>query len=221
MRALIVADSPEFDAELIARLAPAADRIIVTDGAVHRLPAGVVPHIVCGDFDSIDLDAAKRRFPFIDYLHDGDQYSNDLEKAVLIACQQGATDIVMACALGGKPDLNYAALCVAMTTSLKASVELRYAGMRCIPLAAEGDKERALRIALRNASRLSVLPEGGGATVSLEGVHYPLARQELRYGAEGVSNMSLEGEVVVRIHRGRAFFFCEERDCLPIGSSSL
>lgn len=210
MRVLIIADSPEFDRSLVCRLAPDSDRVIVTDGAVHRLPEGVIPHIVTGDFDTIQLDVAKAQFPHIDFIHNPDQYTNDLEKALDIALKQGATDIVLVCALGGRPDQNFASMSVAMSVSEVVSIELRHAGMRCVPLVAREGFEKSLQTKVRPGCVVSVLPVGEPATVSIRGVEYEVSGDELRVGAEGVSNRALSDEVVVTVHRGRVFFFCDE-----------
>jgi thiamine pyrophosphokinase len=210
MRALIIADSPEFDQALIARLAPSSDRIIVTDGAIHKLPEGVIPHTVIGDFDSIQIDKAKQAFPYIDFIHEPDQYKNDLEKAIEVAVAQGATDVVLACALGGRPDQSLASLSVAMSASSKLAVELRHCGMRCVPLAAQDGYEKSLRTKVRQGCVISLLPMGEAPLVSIHGVEYELSRSVLREGALGIGNRATSDEVSVTVHSGRAFFFCAE-----------
>ena len=210
MRVLIVADSPEFDRELVAGLASCRDRIIVTDGAVHKLPDGVIPHAVIGDFDSIQMDAARARFPFIDFIHEPDQYKNDLEKAIELALRQGATDIVLACALGGRPDQHHASLSVAMSVSSRVDIELLHAGMRCVPLVAREGYEKSLRVRVTNGSIVSLLPMGEAPTVSIHGVEYELARAVLREGALGVGNRATSEDVSVTVHSGRVFFYCDE-----------
>lgn len=210
MRVLIVADSPEFDGPLVYRLAPGSDRIIVTDGAVHKLPDGVFPHAVIGDFDSIQLDSARSRFPYIDFIHEPDQYRNDLEKAIERAIGQGATGIVVACALGGRADQHHASLSVAMSVSSRVDIELRHAGMRCVPLVAREGYEKSLRIGVRKGCVVSLLPLGDAPTVSIHGVQYELSRSVLREGALGVGNRATSDEVAVTVHSGRAFFYCDE-----------
>jgi thiamine pyrophosphokinase len=210
MRVLIVADSPEFNGSLVSRLAPGSDRIIVTDGAVHKLPEGVFPHAVIGDFESMQMDAARARFPYIDYIHDPDQYRNDLEKAIERAITQGATDIVVVCALGGRPDQHQASLSVAMSVSSKVDIELRQAGMRCVPLVAREGYEKSLRIGVKRGCVVSLLPMGEAPLVSIHGVEYELSRAVLREGALGVGNRATSDEVSVTVHSGRAFFYCDE-----------
>jgi len=51
VKALIIADSPEFDLNLVERLAATSDFVVVTDGAVHKIGSRVTPNVVCGDFD--------------------------------------------------------------------------------------------------------------------------------------------------------------------------
>jgi len=62
MKVLLIADSPDFDSAYISRHATYMDQVIVTDGAVDKLPPTVTPDVICGDFDSIRLPKARERY---------------------------------------------------------------------------------------------------------------------------------------------------------------
>ena len=64
MRTLILANGEPPSAELLARLAAEHDLFLATDGAARTAAClGVCPDIVSGDFDSLDLRAARQCNP--------------------------------------------------------------------------------------------------------------------------------------------------------------
>lgn len=108
MKYLVVANGPFLPKSIILEAAKDA-KIIALDGAVHQLiHLGIKPHIVLGDFDSINLPF---KAPEITLIPIKDQNQTDLQKALKYALQQGATSIHIVCALGGRMDHNQANLC--------------------------------------------------------------------------------------------------------------
>jgi thiamine pyrophosphokinase len=210
MRVLIIANSPESDASLITRCATEADRIVVADGAVQHLPPGVIPHAICGDFDSIELSSTKAKFPYVDFVHIPDQNYNDLEKAIEFSCGLGATDIVVVSALGGRPDQSFATMSVLFKYCGKVALSLRHAGMACWPLFCSSDAEQPHSVEVRQGATVSVLPYGDGAVVSLTGTEWVLSRADLPLGSLGVSNRAKEPVISVTVHCGRVLLFVED-----------
>jgi thiamine pyrophosphokinase len=211
MRVVIIANSPEVDADLVRRCAAEADRIVVADGAAHRLPEGVIPHTIVGDFDSLEMVKARQRFPHIDFVHLPDQYSNDLEKAIELSCASGATDIVIVSALGGLPDQSFATFSVLCKYSQRVALELRHGGMTCRAFCVAANEEQvSSTIEVRSGARISCLPYGDGAIVSLIGTEYEVTRAPLPVGALGVGNRAKSERITVTIHRGMALLFIEQ-----------
>lgn len=207
MKALIVADSPEFEQDTLLRECPHADIVIALDGAAEKLPKGVTPAIICGDFDSINLSEAKKRFPQAEFLFLENQYANDLEKALLLIKERGATEVLLCCALGGRIDQ-----CMA-----NISVMARYHGELAIVALHGGMSHRVasrrapVRVVLAPGDVVSTIPLGGPAIVTITGVLYPLAGQELRTGSLGVGNEAIGGEVLLDVEQGEVLFCCEHR----------
>lgn len=126
---LIVANGP-FLKKAIIQEAAVNKRVIALDGAANSLLAiGMHPHIICGDFDSID--AATKSFykitppslsqkPYLGHNNTLivpalDQNLTDLEKAIQYCDQNGARNISITCATGGRLD-HYEALRLALKT---------------------------------------------------------------------------------------------------------
>ncbi len=80
--------------------------ILALDGATNHLyQKNIVPHVILGDFDSIDPETKayykKKRIPVI---HAPDQAYSDLEKAIKYCDREEATSITITNALGGRTD---------------------------------------------------------------------------------------------------------------------
>src|SRR5687767_12152690 len=109
MRVLILANGESPSQELAQQLAAEHEFIIATDGAAHRA-AGLElsPQLICGDFDSVVLSVAQQEFPHAEFLPTPDQDFADLEKAIRIAIERGATAITIIGACGGRIDFTLA-----------------------------------------------------------------------------------------------------------------
>lgn len=207
MKMLVVGDSPDFEIATVAAVAASCTAVVALDGAAEKLPAGVNPILVCGDFDSLDVSQARRRFPAAEFVELADQNENDLEKALRLLVSRGAREVVLCSVLGGRPDQNLANLGVMVRHHTVLSLCAIHGGFEC-RVASLG---HPLRLALKEGDELSVVPFGVEATISLNGVRWPLAGEVLRGGSHGVSNVALGGEVLVSPESGTVFVFSPQR----------
>jgi thiamine pyrophosphokinase len=167
------------------------DLLIAADGgARHFLRLGITPHLVIGDFDSLDageLDSLENlgvklvRYP-------SRKDFTDLELAVRHAVEAEANEILILAALGARWDQTLA------NVLLAASHELRTANIRLVDGSQEirllrgGEK---LELTGRAGDTVSLIPLGGDVYgVSTEGLEYPLNKEKLFFGStRGVSNV--------------------------------
>ena len=105
--AVIFANGEMSDPAIIRSMLRPDDWIIAADGgARHALACGRPPHLVIGDMDSIptgiraELETQGTEFLAFPAAKD----ETDLELALLHAAAEGATDILVAGALGGRLD---------------------------------------------------------------------------------------------------------------------
>lgn len=76
-----------------AEKARASDVVIAVDGgANHCADAGVMPHVVIGDFDSVRADV-RGVFPDAQWIEDADQDVSDLQKALAAVAHEPADQI--------------------------------------------------------------------------------------------------------------------------------
>jgi thiamine pyrophosphokinase len=210
-RACIIANTPTFNSVCAQARAVGADLIIATDGAASRLPPEITPHIICGDFDSIDIASAERRFPSSELIRSACQETNDLEKCILVALERGANEIAISCALGGRLDQTVTTLSLIERYHQNVSIILYEEEHSCRVVSSDGTRDSSLEIGAAPGDTISLVPRGDGATVSLSHVRWPLTRETLRPGSRGVSNEATSSAVTLTVHSGVVFFFHSAR----------
>lgn len=123
---LIIANSSDFLIAEILHEAAKDKTIIALDGAVNKLtPMGIKPHIILGDFDSINREqrhyfGINATFSELDDNADAycgkhdvmivpqkNQNYTDLSKGILYCDKQNASSITIVCATGGRLDLHH------------------------------------------------------------------------------------------------------------------
>lgn len=202
MRAIIFANGEFQDPQSARRLPRSGDLVIAADGGTrHALATGVTPDVVIGDLDSLapddqaHLEAAGTQI--VRFSPDKDK--TDLELALLHAVQEGATEIIILAALGGRLDQTMA------NVLLLARPELENIDTRIV----EGAQEAFLiqgeaTVRGRPGDTVSLIPLGGDAQgVTIEGVKWPLDQVTLCLGSTwGVSNVLTAEQARVRVRRG-------------------
>ena len=202
MRAVIFANG-EFPNPQNARdLLRSDDFIIAADGGTHHaLAVGAIPHVVIGDLDSLSPDEQARveaaGAQVIRFSPRKDE--TDLELALLHAVREGATEIVILAALGGRLDQTIANLLLLALPELSGLDVRIVEGQQTVFLI----HDEAL-IEGRPGDTVSLIPLGGDAVgVTTEGLEWPLHEDTLRFGpARGVSNVLTAERARVRVRRG-------------------
>jgi thiamine pyrophosphokinase len=202
MRAIIFANGEFTEPQDARGFVRSDDLVIAADGgARHALVIGVAPHVVIGDLDSLSPDEQAHletagsqiiRFP-------PRKDETDLELALRHAASEGATEIVVLAALGGRLDQTIANLL------LLALPELNGLDVRIV----EGAQEAFLinsesLVEGQPGDTVSLIPLGGDAAgVTSEGLEWPLNQDSLRFGpARGVSNVLTTEQARVRVRQG-------------------
>ncbi len=203
MRAVIFVNGEIADYDAAARWLRSDDYLVAADGGARHMEAlGLMPDVIVGDLDSIDErllarfqeeGAAVERHPVA-------KDATDLELAIARAVTDGATEILLVGALGGRLDQTLANLLILAQQNWN------------VPLAvAEGDQ---LARVLRGPQQLTLTgPTGGYVSavalseevtgVSYQGLEYPLANATLRLGStRGVSNTLATSPAQISIDKG-------------------
>ncbi|MGC9358548.1 MAG: thiamine diphosphokinase, partial [Anaerolineae bacterium] len=203
----------EDPAALTERWCGTETRIVAANGGTgHVLAAGLTPHHVIGDLDSLSDEIRERLSKagteFHHYPPAKDE--TDLELALLWAAEQGADEIVVLGVLGGRPDQELANLLLLALPELEGLTTLMVRGCWEIRLI-RGKKK--LHLEGTPGQRLSLIPLGGDARgVTTAGLRFPLHSETLRFGpARGVSNVFEGNEVTIELEAGLLWCFHERR----------
>ena len=184
------------------KLVESAAHIVATDGALDRaIDCGIEVNTLIGDMDSL-ADSGRRedRFPRLEilrYLEDKDW--TDLELAINWALEQAPASIAVFGATGGRIDHTMANLTL-LEKGLHSGIP--------IDLITGNESVRLIQgsLSLENAEigdRISLLPISLFATVSTQGLKYPLTSQKLFRGqGRGISNVVVSTPAHVDVESG-------------------
>lgn len=205
MDVLIVGSGNMESTKLMQQTAAVARLLICADGgARYFAEAGLTPHILMGDFDSIDPDI-RRTFEsegvkIIKYSTNKDY--TDMELAVNYALEHGATRIFIMGATGSRIDHSL--------SNLQLLHKLLDAGVRGVILNEHNRVyliQDKITISRMDGYKLSLVPatptvEG----VTTEGLAWPLFNHTMRMGTGlGISNEFNADKATVRISSGRLY----------------
>ncbi len=205
MRAIIFANGESADPQGTRDLLHPDDLIIAADGGTrYALAAGVIPHVVIGDLDSLPpADQARLEAAGSQIIHFSPRKDEtDLELALLHAVREGATEIVILAALGGRLDQTIANVLLLSLPELSGLDVRIVEGPQTAFLIRDG-RDDAL-IEGQPGDTVSLIPLGGDAVgVTTEGLEWSLHEDSLRFGpARGVSNVLAAQIARVRVRRG-------------------
>lgn len=194
-RAVILANGEIGRADLLGTWIRDEDLVIAADGgARHALAAGVVPHIVVGDFDSLsagrlaEMERAGARI----VRAPAEKNETDTHLALNMAVESGAREVVLLGATGNRIDHTLSNLLL-LPPLAEAGIALRVIDEKNdIRLVAGGS---AAEIAGSPGGFVSLIPLTSEVTgINLSGFKYPLRDGRLAWGLSlGVSN-ELPGE---------------------------
>jgi len=188
------------------------DHFVAADGGTrHALAAGIRPHHVIGDMDSLDQGLRRRLEEMGAEFHIAPvaKDETDLELALMwAAAQPHVHEIVVLGAFGGRPDQALANLLLLALPELASHRVLMIDGRWSVRVIRGGE-----RATLRGTPGdcLSLIPLGGPARgVTTEHLAFPLAAETLTFGpARGVSNRFEAESAVVTVQEGLLWCFHE------------
>jgi thiamine pyrophosphokinase len=202
MRAVIVANGPMPEPPYPEVRVGDDDLVICADGgAGNALAMGFQPQVVIGDLDSMEAGLRehleKEGCRFVE--HPARKDETDSELAIRYALAEGATEVVVLAALGGRLDHTLA------NVMLLTVPELGNVGARLV----DGNQEVLLirdeiTIKGRPGDVVSLLPISAHAEgIRTEGLEYPLHDGTLRLGAaRGVSNLLVAPRARISVKHG-------------------
>jgi len=214
MNAIVVANGEIESAERIRNEVRPDTLIVCADGgAANALTLGLTPHVVIGDFDSIDpelrAELEKKGAEFLAYPSRKEE--TDTELALRHCVARGADSILFVGALGRRLDHTLANLLLLAEPTWR-SIQVRIIDGR---MTTELCSSRC-DISGQAGDIVSLLPLGGDAVgVRTEGLEYPLRDETLFFGpARGMSNVMLDSHATVTVREGLLLVIHYQEDSL-------
>lgn len=173
-----------------------ADIIIAADGgAYHAFKLGIEPFFIIGDLDSYKPSGQEKT----EIIHDPDQETNDLEKALAFALKRAVDEVVVIGATGKRLDHTLKNLSVLLQFHRKFKTILfkdRYSIIRLI--------ESPFREEFETGTSLSLFPLSGSVEgITTRGLQYPLRNGTLHNGIQdGSSNKTVKETVEIVFKKG-------------------
>ncbi len=213
MRAIIFVNGMVENYDSLRRWLQPEDYLICADGGTrHCIALGIAPHAIVGDIDSADpavlADFARQGVDIERHPPAKDQ--TDLELALERALRDGAEEILLLGALGGRLDQTLANLHI--IAQRRWPIPIRIAeGAQVAQVLTGGDR---LTLTAPIGSTVSVIPFSSEVTgITYTGLRYPLHDATLRFGStRGISNEVAESPTTIEIGEGVLLVVVEVED---------
>lgn len=203
MHALVIANGPLPPKDRFARAIDAADLILCADGGANRaVAAGITPHFVVGDFDSLS-DGVRAHFAPEQLVHRPSQYATDLEKTLQFAVDQNCTAATVLGLSGGRLDHQICNLNMLEKFSDRLA-------MTCIDENGTGYIVRdTLRLRCKIGQQVSIFAFRRAGGITTRGLRYPLQDATMEWAVnDGLSNEAIAELVEIRVANGCLFVYC-------------
>lgn len=212
-RALIVLAGESFLDDDVRSFAADDVYLIAADGGARTLLSlGIQPHVVIGDFDSLN-EATRAALTTADVIYDPDQNTTDFEKALTHAVRSLSVRRVAVLGVeGDEPDHMLAALSAALTRSEHA--DIRFVLRRSIVHVVRGPGMR--RFGTFEGARVSVIPLVPTDVRSTEGLQWRIEGMHLSLGDQiSISNRATAPQFSLKLGVGALAVFVERGDEPP------
>lgn len=192
--------------------------IAVDRGLAHALRLGLTPHVVVGDFDSVEpgmLSRARDQWPdLVVRTHRRDKAHSDLDLALSFAWGLDPTEIVLASGGGGRLDHMMVSMTLLARPRYAALPLTAYIGASVVRAAPAG---MATELPIGDGNLLTLLAVGRTASLETRGLRWNLTEATpLRCAASlGLSNELTEPDALIRVQSGTVLAIQTHGKSLP------
>ncbi|MFN8442638.1 MAG: thiamine diphosphokinase [Caldilineaceae bacterium] len=203
MRAIVFVNGQFEDRDEVAQLLREDDYLVAADGgALHCLALGRRPDVVVGDLDSLDADLVEQLAASGTQIerHDVAKNQTDLELAIERAIKDGAEEIWLVAATGGRLDQSLANLL--LLAQREWPVKLKVFGNGQLAQVLHSHERLELHDYI--GATLSILPLTQQVTgITYQSMAYPLENATLNFGStRGISNEIVASPASLEIESG-------------------
>lgn len=203
--ALLIGNGSCCPAATLRQLAQTADFILAADGGANAaLKAGVYPHAVIGDFDSVS-SATRRKLAKAQWIFVDNQNNTDLQKALDYLLQHKCKKCTLVGFGGGRVDFSLGNMLTLYPYARKLDITWVGDGWKVYPV------YKRKSFSARIGTRVSLLPLVPCRNVSLSGLKYPLKNARLPLGTtRTLSNETSRTRFTVSLSGGVLLVYQED-----------
>ncbi|MBD3224994.1 MAG: thiamine diphosphokinase [Caldithrix sp.] len=203
----IIANGQPIQTDRLTKILKDVSIIIAADaGALHCRQAGISPHYIIGDLDSIAGDL-KAGFPHAQIIHQPSQYATDMEKALQLAVSLKLSKIKVLSALGRRSDHAVANLLFfrEFRDDITLDIYDRYGKFTLL-------KPGRHLITAQTGQTISLIAMQSVNALTLSGFRYPLDRENFDDFFVGISNVAESDDCIIEFSSGKLFLYQLEED---------
>jgi thiamine pyrophosphokinase len=203
--AVVICNGRPPSSALLRRLTRGADLFIAADGGANLARrAGVQPHVIIGDLDSIDQRTRRAFAVGANLVRVKRQDNTDLEKALDYLLKKKCARVIITAATGRRIDFTLGNLSVIWSYTARMKIAVVGDGWTAVPV------RRELRIRGNRGTLVSLIPFGACSGITLRGLKYPLRNAQLKVGEIAVSNVVKSSPFSISVRRGRVLAIVHE-----------
>ena len=180
--------------------------VVCADGGSNvAARLGIRPDLIIGDCDSV-MAKTREQFASVPLLQISNQENTDLEKALDYVLKRKIRSVMVLGATGKRADHAFANLSILAKYRKKLDVQFQDDDGRIFAISKRWSGE------VGRGTTISLLPLEKCSGITTAGLQFPLKNESLQPGVrEGVSNVSDENIVSVRVHTGCLLLFVGHR----------
>jgi thiamine pyrophosphokinase len=205
--ALILCNGKSPSQQLVRECLRTKPFVVCADGGANvAARLGIRPDLIIGDCDSV-MPKTRKQFASVPLLQITDQENTDLEKALDYLLKKKIRSIVVLGATGNRADHAFANLSILAKYRKKLYLSFRDDDGEIFAIPERWSGEVGM------GTIISLLPLGKCSGITTTGLKFPLKNESLEPGVrEGLSNMSVEDDVGVRVRAGCLLLFVGHRE---------
>ena len=204
--ALLIGNGPEISPALLRRLARKTDFIVAADGGANAaLQAGIIPHVIIGDLDSVSA-TTRRKLAASEWVFVDNQHNTDLQKALDFLLARGYNTCTLAGFTGGRVDFTLGNALALGSYGKKMDLCLAGDGWMLFPV---GSRRT---FTAHVGARVSLVPLTRCRGVTLTGLKFPLKNACLPIGTtRTLSNQTSQPYFTVSLTHGTLLVYVETK----------
>ena len=192
---LVIANGEPPSKELFISLNLPQTQLVAVDGGLYTcLHMECEPHLLIGDFDSID-EKTRSQYSHLPQIHSPDQNKSDLEKTLDYLFEKGAENITVCGALGKRLDHTLTNICLLSRFPDKVKFETDTEVCFALP--------KVYKLACHIGQILSLIPLSTSVQeVFTKGLKWELSGESLSKNFVSLSNISVQESVDIKFLSG-------------------